>query len=714
MRISRKIMMMICLAVLACCVMFAGAIYGFSTIETQLAKPPAADSQALSQTLSSVRAVMLGLLLAVLFIVGLAGTLLLRSVVRPLRGLETTLANIRDSLDFTTRIEVKSDDEIGRAQEACNQLLEKLRKSFADIHQAIEHLQEATEEVSQSSRRIARNSQVQSDSSVNMAAAVEEMTVSISMVAQQANQASEFTQESHAIAQNSADVIMQTVQGIQQIADNVREAASCIKALRMDCDSISSMASMIREVADQTNLLALNAAIEAARAGEQGRGFAVVADEVRKLAERTTHATQEITSLVSRMQDSAHAAEASMGHTESSVNGQVTHAREAGVSIEKIKSGANTAAHVVTEISDAMREQETASSAIARNIEQIAQISEQNASSATMSAKGMSKIIEAGNDVVQILSAFRISTGPEKIVLRAAFPNTDDHPAVRTVRAMADILSERTGGRITLKVYSGGVFGAEKETLEQVKSGILDISRGNVALLSKECPLAGIASLPYLFNSTDHLRAAMLGAPGQEILASCAQAGYIGLAVFESGLRSIYSNKPIHSVADMRGLKMRIVQSDLWTAIVQAMGAVPVPLPQDQVTVAARTGLIDCADNSLVVFDSYKHHEAFKHYCQTEHAAVPELLLFSQKRWNTLSSDDQAIIRESAQAALPALRRFWQEREDAARKSAIAAGTSFIANVDKKSFQNAMRPVYDKFAVTPQQKALIQAIRAIK
>jgi TRAP-type C4-dicarboxylate transport system substrate-binding protein len=166
-------------------------------------------------------------------------------------------------------------------------------------------------------------------------------------------------------------------------------------------------------------------------------------------------------------------------------------------------------------------------------------------------------------------------------------------------------------------------------------------------------------------------------------------------------------------MADLRGMKMRVLQSDLWLAIAEAMGARPTPLPQDQVTVASRTGLIDCAENSVIVFDSYKHHDVFKFFSMTEHAMVPELLLFSRRRWETLAEEDQAIIAEAARESLPIQRGFNRERETTARENAEAVGTVFVKDVDKAAFQNAMRPVYDQFVVTPQQKALVQAIKAL-
>jgi methyl-accepting chemotaxis protein len=722
MTVSRKIIFLVSIALVTCVIISSVSLYGFISIETEighlavtLAKAGFGDSvQSVNHELNSARTGMIVILFLGLSLLVTSGYLLLRSIARPLKAMEFAIARAADTLDFTESFQTQSEDEIGRTLQSYNRLLARLRSSFLDIQQSIAHLMEVTEEVDHSSRKIARNSQVQSDASSNMASAVEQMTVSISTVAEQASDASKYTQESHEIAERSAGVILSTVNSIQEISELVNEAATRIKALRVDCDSISSVAKMIHEIADQTNLLALNAAIEAARAGEQGRGFAVVADEVRKLAERTTLSTQEINALLGRMQDSARLAVESMSRTKKTVDEGVIHARDAGESIEKLKAGAGAAATVAADISGAMREQETASSAIAHNIEQIAQMSEQNSSAANVSSVSVGRMTQVGLEMSKALSVYKVESGSKKIILRAAFANPEGHPAVRAVMAMADMIAQRSQGRITLKVIAGGAFGAEKDILDQVKAGSLDIGRSNVALLAKDCPATVVPSLPYLFNSIDHMHRVMDGAPGQEILAACAQAGYIGLTAYDVGLRSIYSNKPIRSRTDLRDQKLRILQSELWMAIAHAMGAIPVVLPQDQVTIALRTGLIDCAENNILVFESYKHHDGFKYFCQTDHAIVPEILLFSKNRWDTLAPEDQSLIAEAARESLPIQRRLYRESEDIARKKVATSGTIFIKDVDKASFQNAMRPVYDKFVTSPQQKALFEAIKAMK
>lgn len=703
MKISGKLVSLTSLASAAIVIVFATAYYGLSSL----------DPTSLAVSIDSAKNLLLLSLLLGLALVVAFGFVLQRTLLTPLHGLSAALSEAAVKLDFTVTLPAQSADEMGQAQSAFNQLQSRLKLAFDDIQQSLERLIEATEEVDQSSRKIARNSQVQSDASTNMAAAVEEMTVSISSVASQSADASEHTNESRNIAERSAGVILDTVDGIQHIAITVREAASRIKALRADCDSISSAAKIIREIADQTNLLALNAAIEAARAGEQGRGFAVVADEVRKLAERTTHSTEEISTLLQRMQDSAHQAVESMSKTEKEVAERVDNAREAGSSMEHIKNGAEAAAAVVADISNAMREQEVASASIAKNIEQIAQMSEQNSAAAASSAAGVGKMSKIGYGIMESLSTFIATPADKKIVLRLADTHPEGHPAINAVKVMADRLQEKSQGRITLKIIPGGVFGPEKDELEQLKNGTLDMTRASCAAFNKDCPSTVVPALPYVFSSTEHQQHALDGAPGRAILDSFSTSPYVGLAFFDCGARNVYANKPIRTLADMRDLKLRVMQSDLWISVANALGATPTPLAMEDIITGLKTGLVDASEGNIPTYYDYAHHHAAQYYCLTEHAMIPELIVFSRKRWEALATEDQALISEAARECVLTFRRLWRERDENARKGAQAAGAIIVRDVNKDSFRNAMRPIYTKFLNTPQQKSVFEAIRSM-
>ncbi len=352
-------------------------------------------------------ATLLGALVGVA-VVGGCGALLGRSITHPLAEMQNAIARTAGELDFTRSVPVSAQDEIGRALSAYNGLLERLRASFAEIQGAAQRLAGAVQEVDVAAQEIAANSASQNDAATEMASAIEELTVSIGLVATQAHEASLGTQRAQAEAEQGADVVLATVDGIQTIADSVRLAAQRIEAVNQDSENILSVAAIIREIAEQTNLLALNAAIEAARAGEQGRGFAVVADEVRKLAERTAQSTQEISAILGQMQGSARQAVEGMAGAVREVETEVERAQRVGASIAKIRQGAGEMVGTMEDISNAVREQSAASTAIAQRIEQIAQMIERNSGAARSSAENVTRMSEMGREIADTVGVYRV------------------------------------------------------------------------------------------------------------------------------------------------------------------------------------------------------------------------------------------------------------------------------------------------------------------
>jgi tripartite ATP-independent transporter DctP family solute receptor len=634
-----------------------------------------------------------------------------RALIGRLRTLQECMRTASETQDLSADVQVDGVDEVSATVELYRKLVQPLRESLLRIRQTAENLVDMTEEVDAASRRISRNSQMQSEAAGNMTASMEEIATGISLVTEQAQSANGHTQESRDLAIACAQDIRDTVERIQAAAEHVGGAVTKIRALSDDCDRIAGMAITIREIADQTNLLALNAAIEAARAGEQGRGFAVVADEVRKLAERTTRSTHEISKLLEHMQGSAKVAVSSMNETEHVVGEVVGSAWRAGESIEKIQSGSMATATAVAEISAAMLEQRSASSEIAGRVEHVARISEQNSAAVAASAKTVGSMTQVGRAVFQELASYRLDQSGARVVLRIADIHGEDHPAVRAQRAMAEMLEQRSQGRIQLKVYPGGTLGTESELLEQARSGRIDMMRANITSLNKDCPLTLVATLPFLFRSIEHLHKVVDGAPGRQLLDACQAAGLVGLCFYDGGARSVYADKPVHSVQDMRDLRLRVMNSEMWIAVARAMGAEPTPMAMDEIVAARKMGLIDAAENNIPSYDSYRHHEVFKVFSCTEHAMVPELIVCTKQRWDTLQPADRELIAAAARDSVPLMRKFWAEREELARKNAVSAGASFVTDVDKASFQAAMKPVYDRLVSTPEMRALLKTIQ---
>ena len=360
------------------------------------------------ETFRRTLTITIGAALLGLTVIGVMGFMFGRAITGPLGAMQKAITRTASELDFTESIAIRSNDEIGRTLHAYNELLAKLRSSFGEIQGAASRMASITAEVTRTSSEISENSQAQNDASSDMASAIEELTVSISMVANQAQEASRHTQKSRDTADHGAEVILETVSGIQTISESVRQTATRLDALRNDSERISSVANIIKEIAEQTNLLALNAAIEAARAGEQGRGFAVVADEVRKLAERTSKSTQEISSLLGQMQSSAKQAVDSMGAAVRAVDRGVENAQLAGQSIQDIKDGSSTVVGAVEEISEAVREQSAATTAISQRIEQIAQMTERNTAAVQDTADSVQRMSVMSQEIAAALKAYKV------------------------------------------------------------------------------------------------------------------------------------------------------------------------------------------------------------------------------------------------------------------------------------------------------------------
>lgn len=292
--------------------------------------------------------------------------------------------------------------------------------------------------------------------------------------------------------------------------------------------------------------------------------------------------------------------------------------------------------------------------------------------------------------------------------------NSDEYPTVTAVKFMGEQLNKASAGKYTIKVFNKGALGTEKETIDQVKIGALDMTRVNISPMNSICAKTNIPVLPFLFRSLDHLHKVLDGPIGEEIAKDCEAQGFILLAYYDSGSRSIYSKKPVRSVADTKGMKIRVQQSDLWVAVASAMGANPTPMPAGEVLTALKTGLVDAAENNYPSYGSgFRHFEAAKYYNKTEHSMAPEVLLFSKLVWDKLPKGEQDQIRAAAKASTDFNRNAWAAFEKKEIEMVKGAGTE-IVEVDKKSFQDAMVPVYDKFANTPDLKRLVKAVQDTK
>jgi tripartite ATP-independent transporter DctP family solute receptor len=292
--------------------------------------------------------------------------------------------------------------------------------------------------------------------------------------------------------------------------------------------------------------------------------------------------------------------------------------------------------------------------------------------------------------------------------------NSDEYPTVAAVKFMSDLLDKRSNGKYKIKVFNKSALGSEKETLDQVKIGALEMNRINISTVNSICPKSLVPTMPFLFDSIAHMRKTLDGPIGEEILKGCEHEGLVGLAFYDSGARSIYAKKPVRTVADTKGMKIRVQPSDLWVALVSAMGANATPMPTAEVITALKTGVIDAAENNIPSYDGFKHYEAVKFYSRTEHSMAPELLVISKKVFDAMPKAEQDMFRAAAKESVAFQRQKWDEAEAKSLDIVVKAGSTIVTDVDKASFRAVMPPVYAKFINTPDLQRLVKAVQDSK
>ncbi len=260
-------------------------------------------------------------------------------------------------------------------------------------------------------------------------------------------------------------------------------------------------------------------------------------------------------------------------------------------------------------------------------------------------------------------------------------------------------------------VYPAGLLGEQEASFEQTRTGGIDINRTNMAPLASFVGRANILGLPFLFRSADHLHRVLDGPIGDDILQSLEPHGFVGLAFFESGARSVYTvRRPVRTIDDIKGLRIRLQQSDLMVQMFTALGAEPVILPYTRTKTALTTGLIDAAENNWPSYVASDHYSVAPYFALTEHTMTPDVLIMSMKAWRSLDPADQTIFRNAARDASIFLRGQWKNWEASFRKQALDSGVTVI-EIDRKPLEAALTGLYTKVLTDSHSRHLIESIQ---
>ena len=308
------------------------------------------------------------------------------------------------------------------------------------------------------------------------------------------------------------------------------------------------------------------------------------------------------------------------------------------------------------------------------------------------------------------------ASAQSKLVLKATDVHPLGYPTVEAVLAMGKKLEAATGGRLSVQMYPSMQLGGEKEMIEQAQVGALAIARISVGPMGPLVPELNVFNLPFMFRDDAHMEKVIDGPIGDELLKKLSEhptAGLIGLCWMNAGTRNVYNSKrPVRTIEDLKGLKIRMMGNPVFVDTMNALGGNGVAMGFDQLTNAMQTGVVDGAENNAPTYATGQHFRYAKYFSLTGHLMIPEILVFSKKIWDTLGKDDQALIAKFGKEAQLDERKRWYEMEDKSVKQIEAAGVEIIKIDDKRPFQEAVKPVWEKYG--KQQADLIKRIQEVK
>ena len=299
----------------------------------------------------------------------------------------------------------------------------------------------------------------------------------------------------------------------------------------------------------------------------------------------------------------------------------------------------------------------------------------------------------------------------KNLTFKLAENQPEGNPITEGMYKFAELAKEYTGGTVNVEVYANGALCDEPSSVDQLMLGSLDLSRVNTNTLSSTIDEFGVFAMPYLFASTELKYKALDGEAGEMVCSVLEDYNMVGLYFWEAGARCFYTTStPIRSVEDLKGMKIRVQQTEQAIAMVEALGAKATPMNYAEVFQGLQTGIVDGAENDFVSYYTSGHYEVAKYYSLDQHMAPPAILLMAKSSWDKMSAEQQEGVKKAAYEAAVWQRQAMQDFQLESRAACEAAGCEII-EVDVPAFQTAVASVYDQY---PQYKEIVEAINAVK
>jgi tripartite ATP-independent transporter DctP family solute receptor len=299
----------------------------------------------------------------------------------------------------------------------------------------------------------------------------------------------------------------------------------------------------------------------------------------------------------------------------------------------------------------------------------------------------------------------------DKMVWKASDVHPLGYPTVEAIQRMGKKLETSTNGRISIQMFPSMQLGGEKEMIEQAQVGALQIARISVGAMGPVVDDLNVFNMPFIFRDEAHMRKVIDGPIGQDLLDRVSNAPTSRLIVLgwmDAGTRNVYCDRPITKPADLKGMKIRTMGNPIFVETMNAMGGNGVAMGFNVLYQAMQTGVVDGAENNEPTVLAQNHYQVKKVYSLTGHLIIPEIFVFSKRTWETLSKDDQAMLRKVSREAQMEQRQLWDAMVRDAETKLKGFGVQFV-KADKEAFYKATQPIRDKYGA--KYAALLQRIR---